>query len=134
MDKNKKIIKINKDIKFNIASAVVACFFLYVVITLILSLRKEPVTTYNVNKTDINNNIIIEGLVVRDELVLNSEKSGYVCYYIRDGEKIKKNSMVCTIDETGQVYNTISDSESYDGLLSSDDYNEVRNLISLYKI
>ena len=134
MDKNNKIIKINKDIKFNIASAVVACFFLYVVITLILSLRKEPVTTYNVNKTDINNNIIIEGLVVRDELVLNSEKSGYVCYYIRDGEKIKKNSMVCTIDETGQVYNTISDSESYDGLLSSDDYNEVRNLISLYKI
>ncbi|MBQ9277291.1 MAG: hypothetical protein IJ224_01520 [Lachnospiraceae bacterium] len=134
MDKNNKIIKINRDIKFNIASAVVACAFLYVVITLIISLKKEPVTTYNVNKTDINNNIIIEGLAVREELVLNSEKSGYVCYYIRDGEKIMKNSMVCTIDETGQVYNTISDSESYDGLLTSNDYNEVRDLISLYKI
>lgn len=132
--KNNNIIKINRDIKVNIAGVIVACIFLYVVITLIMSLNKEPVTTYNVNKTDINNNIIIEGLVVRDELVLNSDKSGYVCYYIRDGEKIMKNSMVCTIDETGQVYNTISDSESYDGLLTSSDYNEVRNLISLYKI
>lgn len=134
MDKNNKIIKFNKDIKFNIAGAVVVAVFLYVVITLIISLKKEPVTTYNVNKTDINNNITIEGLAVREELVLNSEKSGYVCYYIRDGEKVMKNSVVCTIDETGQVYNTISDAESYDGLLTSDDYNEVRNLISLYKI
>ena len=134
MDKKNKIIKINKDIKINIAGAIVAAIFLYVIITLILSLKKEPVTTYKVNKTDINNNIIVDGLIIRDELVLNSDKAGYVCYYIRDGEKIMKNSTVCTIDETGQVYNTINDTESYDGLLTADDYNEVRNLISLYKL
>lgn len=134
MDKNNKIIKINKDIKFNIAGAIVAAIFLYVIITLILSLKKEPVTTYKVNKTDINNNIIVDGLIIRDELVLNSDKAGYVCYYIRDGEKVTKNSTVCTIDETGQVYNTITDTESYDGLLTAEDYNEVRNLISLYKL
>ena len=134
MDKNKKVIKLNKDIKFNIAGAVVAAIFLYVLISLIMSLKKEPVTTYKVNKTDINNNIIVDGLIVREELVLNSDKSGYVCYYIRDGEKVTKDSTVCTIDETGQVFNTINDTESYDGLLTADDYNEVRNLISLYKL
>lgn len=134
MDKKNKIIKFNRDIKINIAGVIIAAIFLYVVIVLIISLKKEPVTTYKVNKTDINNNITLEGLAIRDEIVLNSEKSGYVCYYIRDGEKVMKNSTVCTIDETGQVYNTISDSENYDKLLTADEYNEVRSLISLYKI
>lgn len=134
MDKNKKVLKMNRDIKLNIASFIIAVIFLYVIIMLVFSLKKKPVTTYKVNKTDINNNIIVEGLIIRDELVLNSNKSGYVCYYIRDGEKVMKNSTVCTIDETGQVYNSISDSESYDDLLTSNEYNEVRNLISLYKI
>lgn len=134
MKNNNKVTKFNRDIKLNIASIIVALIFLYVVITLIISIKKEPITTYKVNKTDINNNIIVEGLSVRDELILNSDKPGYVCYYIRDGEKVKKNSTVCTIDETGQLYNSITDSESYDNLLTRDDYNEVRNLISLYKV
>ncbi len=134
MDKNKKVLNFNRNIKFNIATAIIGAITLYVIIVIFMAIKKEPVTTYKVNKTDINNNIIIEGLVVRNELVLNSDKSGYACYYIRDGEKVMKNSTVCTIDESGQLYNTINDSESYDDLLSADDYNEIRNLISLYKI
>ena len=134
MDKNKKVINFNRNIKFNIATAIIGAITLYVIIVIFMAIKKEPVTTYKVNKTDINNNIIIEGLVVRNELVLNSDKSGYACYYIRDGEKVMKNSTVCTIDESGQLYNTINDSESYDDLLNADDYNEIRNLISLYKI
>ena len=134
MKNNNKVTKFNRDIKLNIASIIIALIFLYVIITLIISIKKEPITTYKVNKTDINNNLIVEGLAVRDELILNSDKSGYVCYYIRDGEKVKKNSTVCTIDETGQLYNSINDSESYDNLLTREDYNEVRNLKSLYKV
>lgn len=134
MKKNGKVINFRNDIRFNVATAIVAAILIYVLIMIYLASKKEPVTTYKVNKTDINNNITLEGLVVRQEIVLNSDKPGYACYYIRDGEKVMKNSTVCTIDESGQIYNTINDSESYDDLLNADDYNEIRNLISLYKI
>ena len=104
------------------------------IICVIIAARKEPITTYKVNKSNISNNITLEGLAIRDEEVINTTKSGYICYYIRDGEKIQKNSTVCSVDESGQIYNVISDVEEYDDLLSKDDYDAIRSLISLYKV
>ena len=129
----RNVVKFNKDIKINAATCVIAAILLYVIICFFKVVNKEPITTYTVSKSNINNNLTFEGLIIRNEEVLNANKAGYVCYYIRDGEKVKKNSTVCTIDESGQVYNTISDSENYTDLLK-DDYKDVRSLITLYKI
>lgn len=134
MSNKRKVLKLNKDIKVNVATVLVAAILLYVVIRVIAFASKKPITTYRVNKSNVNNNIELTGLAVRDEVVLKSIKSGYVCYYIRDGEKIPKNSMVCTVDESGQMYNKISDAESYDNLLTKEDYDEIRSVISLYKV
>lgn len=133
MSEQKKPIKFNRDIKINAATCVIAAILLYVIICVAIYMRKEPITTYKVGKSNVNNNIILSGLAIRDEEVLNADKSGYICYYIRDGEKIEKNSTVCTVDEWGQVYGVISESGEYDDLLTADDYNEIRYLISLYK-
>lgn len=132
--KNNKVIQLNKDIKINAATAIIAAILLYVIIYVIIAVSKEPITIYRVNKSNVSNNIILNGIAIRDEKIINTTKSGYICYYIRDGQKIKKYSTVCTIDETGELFNVISDSENYDNLLTSDDYNDIRSLISLYKV
>lgn len=134
MKNNKKLIKFNRDIKINAATCVIAAILLYVIICIVRYMGKEPITTYKVNKSNINNNIVLNGLVVRQEEVVSASKSGYICYYIRDGEKIEKGSTVCTVDESGQVYNSITSSEDYDNLLTADDYKEIRSVISLYKV
>lgn len=133
MANQKKTVKINRDIKINAATCVIAAILLYAVICFVIYIRKDPITTYKVGKSNVNNNIILSGLAVRNEEIISADKSGYICYYIRDGEKIEKNSTVCTVDESGQVYNVISEAEEYDDLLTADDYNEIRALISLYK-
>lgn len=133
MNKNKKLVKFNRDIKINAATCVIAAILLYIIISVVRYMGKEPITTYKVNKSNVNNNIILNGLIIRDEEIISSTKSGYICYYIRDGEKIEKNSTVCTVDESGNVYNSISSSEDYDNLLTTDDYKEIRSIISLYK-
>ena len=134
MSNNKNVVKFNRDIKVNAATCLIAAILLYVIICVIIAARKEPITTYKVNKSNISNNITLEGLAIRDEEVINTTKSGYICYYIRDGEKIQKNSTVCSVDESGQIYNVISDVEEYDDLLSKEDYDAIRSLISLYKV
>lgn len=133
-NQNKKVISIKKDIKFNVATIMIAVILVYVIICIFISANKNPITTYKVNKSSVNNNITLEGLAIRDEQILNATKSGYICYYIRDGEKIKNHATVCTIDEKGQIYNTIDDTESYENLLTADDFNDIRSLISLYKV
>lgn len=133
-NKKRNIIQFNRDIKINAATCIIAAIFLYVIISVIIASKKEPITTYRVNKTNVSNNIILDGLIIRDEKLVNTTKSGYVCYYIRDGEKVKRFSPVCTLDETGQIYNQVSDSETYENLLTKEDYNDIRSLISLYKV
>lgn len=128
------IIQMNKDIRANAATIVIAAVLLYVVISVITSMNKQSVTIYQVCKGDISNNFTLQGLAIRDEVIVNTNTSGYICYYISDGEKVKKNSTVCTIDQTGEIYNSDENTESYNDLLTNDDYKTIRSLISSYKL
>lgn len=134
MSDNKKVIKFNRDIKINAATCVIAAILLYVIISVIVSSRKEPITIYKVNKSNISNNIVLNGLAVRDERIIYASTNGYLCYYVRDEQKTSKNSTICTIDQSGEIYNIINDSEQYDALFTKDNYSEIRSIISLYKV
>ena len=129
------IIQLNKEIRANAATIVIAAVLLYVAISVITSLSKESVTIYQVSKGDVSNDISLQGLAIRDEVIVNTQSAGYICYYITDGEKVKKNSTVCTVDETGDIYNTDNHSDdNYNSLLTSNDYANIRSLISSYKL
>lgn len=123
----------NRDITYNAAIFVIAAVFLYVAIVCIIAASKKHITIYQVSKSDVNNNIIVDALAIRDEVVVTSTKSGYACYFIRDGEKVKKNATVCTIDSTGRVYTTLENNTNFDELLTKQNYQDIRALISLYK-
>lgn len=134
MSNNKKLVKMNKTIKLNAATCVVAAILLYVIICIISMASKEPISIYRVSKSNVSNNIILNGIAVRDEQLIKTNYAGYVCYYIRDGEKVMKGATVCTVDETGNLVNTVSDKEEFEALLSDADYADIRELISLYKV
>lgn len=134
MSNNNKVVKLNKSIKINAATCVVAAILLYVIICIIRMAAKEPISIYRVSKSNVNNNITLNAIAVRDEQLIQTPRAGYVCYYIRDGEKVMKGATVCTVDETGNLINTVSDSDEFEALLSKEDYKDVRELISLYKV
>ncbi len=134
MSNNKKLVKFNREIIFNPATFVVFAILLYVVISVFISMRKEPITVYKVNKSNVSNNIELTGIAVREEKIIKANTDGYVCYYVRDGEKAKKYSTVCTIDKSGEVYNLMNDTAEYDDLFTEENYSDIRSIISLYKV
>ncbi|MBQ8167059.1 MAG: hypothetical protein IJZ96_08490, partial [Lachnospiraceae bacterium] len=89
MGNKNKIVKLNKNIKINAATCVVAAILLYVIICIIRMAAKEPISIYRVSKSNVNNNITLNAIAVRDEQLIKTPQAGYVCYYIRDGEKVK---------------------------------------------
>lgn len=133
MGDNKSVVKLYKDIKANAATIIIAAVLLYVVISVVTAFQKKPITIYQVSKGDVSNNIFLDGLAIRQEIVVDTSKAGYICYYIRDGEKVQKSSTVCTVDQTGQIQATVADEDSYQDLLTQDNYNDIRSMISLYK-
>ena len=134
MSTNNKVVKLNKSIKLNAATFVVAAILLYVIICIIRAAAKEPVSIYRVSKSNVNNNITLNGIAIRDEQLIQTNQAGYVCYYIRDGEKVMKGSTVCTVDETGNLINSVIDKDEFETLLSDEDFQDIRELISLYKV
>ena len=132
--KKSNVVKFNNISKFNAAMVVFAAILLYVTLSVIISLRKKPVTLYRVGESKVNNNINCTGIAVRSELIVNSSASGYIAYFARDNEKIKKSKPVCSIDNSGDFSKLFSDEENGINIeLSGKDYQQVRDTISNYK-
>ena len=105
--KNSNVIKLSRAARLNSAFIIFGIILVYVVASVIKSVSKEPITTYKVSSSNINNNIICDAIALRKENEVTTSKSGYLIYFVRDGDKIKKNAPVCTVDETGNVINSI---------------------------
>lgn len=134
--KNSNVIKLSRAARFNSTLIIFFIILVYVVASVIKSISKEPITTYKVSSSNINNNIKCTGIALRNENMVNTNKSGYLIYFVRDGDKIKKGAPICTVDETGNVITTIKAAgESDDGnaLFTNADYASIRNTIDTYK-
>ena len=131
--KNSKVVRMNKSFRVNSALIIFGVILLYVLASIFLSLRKEPITTYKVNSSNINNNITCDAIALRSEKEITAGKSGYVCYYVRDGERVAKNAAVCTVDETGSLIQSISLVPEGTSIFSASDYLEIRSTIDTFK-
>ena len=119
--------------QINTGTIIFSIIFIYIIIRVIISLQTETLSIYEVQNSYIDTNINATALIIRQETIVNSDSSGYVSYYVRDGEKIGKNKTVYTIDETGSIYDKIKDANS-DGLSMSDEgLKEVRTRISNFE-
>ena len=123
----------SEQFKINIGTIVFGVIFVYMLIHVIMALRVERLAIYEVQNSYIDTNITTTALIVRDEKLVNADSSGYVSYYVRDGEKIGKNKTVYTIDETGSVYDRLKDANSDELEMSTDALTEVRTRISTYE-
>ena len=91
--KNSNVIKLSRAARFNSTLIIFFIILVYVVASVIKSISKEPITTYKVSSSNINNNIKCTGIALRNENMVNTNKSGYLIYFVRDGDKIKKGAL-----------------------------------------
>lgn len=125
--------KPSNEFRMNIGTIIFAIIFFYIIIRILISLQKESLSIYEVQNSYIDTNISATALIVRQEELVNATSSGYVSYYVRDGEKIGKNKTVYTIDETGSIYEKIKDTDSDAFELTNDGLNEIRTRISNFE-
>ncbi len=134
--KNSKVIKLNRRARLNSTIVIFIIILVYVIASVIKSVSKEPITTYKVSASNINNNISCTGIALRSENKVTSNKSGYLIYFIREGDKVKSNSPVCTVDETGNVITSIKaagENDNGNELFTNSDYSDIRAAIDSYK-
>ena len=83
---NSKIIKI--------ISALLSVFIISYVVVQIVSFLYSPYKAETVFRTTVNNSILTEGIVIRDEAVITQKKDGILSYQVQNGGKVAQNSVI----------------------------------------
>ncbi|MDO4477725.1 MAG: HlyD family efflux transporter periplasmic adaptor subunit [Lachnospiraceae bacterium] len=85
---------------FNIGTILFGAIFIYIIITLVLYMTAGHVVSYRVTAGPLAQNQVYTALCVRSEQVVRAENSGYITYYAKENNKIRKTGTVFGIGNT----------------------------------
>ena len=105
--RNRKVAKYRRPININIGGIIFFVLFLYIGINVILYMKKEHLAIYEVVEKTISDDNTCEGVILREEEVVKTPQAGYVNYYIKDGEKVARNSVIYSLDQNGNIAETL---------------------------
>ncbi len=133
MGNNRKVVKFHSVPTVNIGVIIFGLMFIFVTVQVIRGFNKKSFSVYEIQNSYMDTNITGSAIILREETLVNTDSSGYINYYIRNGQKVAKNATVYTIDPTGTLTDMIADS-SDDGLtLNTAGYTEIKSGMSAFQ-
>ncbi len=112
-----------------VGAIVFSIVFIYLCINLYIYSNKKQLSIYEVQAENISFDTSYTGVCLRDETIAYSDYSGYVNYYIQNGRKCAKSSVLYSIDESGNnIYKTLNDSME-DISFSDDEIREIKAML-----
>lgn len=126
-------LKYTRGFKLNIGTVIFIIIFIYLLIRIGISLQKEKLAVYEVQNSYIDTNINTTALIIRNEKLINADTSGYVSYFVREGDKVGKNKTIYSIDETGKIYDQIKETNGDSVKMSDESLTEIRTRISNFE-
>lgn len=83
--------------EFNLGILLFAIVFIYLVVTIILYFTGDRISVYEVREGSIVKDNSYTGLIIREEMAVTAESSGYVSYYQAENSKIKRGMNIYAI-------------------------------------
>ncbi len=129
-NRNPKITKYRKPLNINLGLIIFGFIFVYIIASVIMYLKTDKITPYEVKSGSLAVNNTYSGLVLRDEKIVNADHSGYINYYARENEKVAKGSMIYTVDATGKLADLVNGAAGEGSTLSDEDLSELKTSIA----
>ena len=132
--KNSKVIQYRRPIHINIGVIIFLFIFIYLAYSVISYMTSDRIQVYEVGEeVSLSRDQTYTGLILREELVANTDQTGYVNYYIREGSRAAVEDVVYSIDENGQFTELLSSSGSSEsGSLSRDNLTSLKKTLSSF--
>lgn len=121
MNKKKKVENIKKYRKsMNIGILIFMFILIYLSILVYNYFTKSHLELYEVKSETLAQDNIVDGLILRDETVINASHSGYLNYYFPDNSRTTKDSVLFSIDETKYYYDILTNNTIKEGITEYD--------------
>ena len=98
---------------------------IYIIAVIVTYFRMEPIQGYEIQIGSLSVAKTYTGIAIRQEELLKSPYTGYINYYIREGERVSSRDTVYSVDESGKLASLLNtgnmDDSSYTCLLYTSD-------------
>ena len=98
--------------------------FVFILIEMIVAisgyLNTKHISPYEVRRGSLYKNSLYTGIALREEEIVTAADSGYINYYVREGQHVAVGDLVYTIDETGRLSESAADTTEANSLTDSD--------------
>lgn len=94
--------------------------FVYLLVNMYIYMNKDKVAIYEVQAEELNFDTSFDAVCIRQEKILTAANSGYINYYISQGNKVAKNNVIYSIDTSeNNVYSRMN--EDYESIIYNSD-------------
>lgn len=127
--KNKRIVRYRKPLNINIGVIILSLIFIYLGINCLIYLSRDKISIYEVAKGECETikGISTTGIALRNEVVTNAPTSGYINYYVKEGNRVGVGNTLYTIDENGDFSEMLESLAENDATLTQANLTEIKD-------
>ncbi len=104
----------------------------YIIVLVFTYFNSTQIMGYEVQMGSLSISKTYTGFAIRDEEIITSPYTGYINYYVREGERVSVDDTVYSIDESGKLADLLNESELGETAYSDADLADFRNTIIDY--
>ncbi len=116
----------------NIGMIVFLFIAFYMVYNIYSYLTAVHIKGYEVETGTIEVNTSYTGLILRKEIVVNAAQSGRLDYYLKDNTKASNGTLLCSVDENGNVSERLNEQVASNAVLTKDSMRDIHSSIRDY--
>ncbi len=105
---------------------------IYLIVVVVSYLNSDKIRGYEIKMGSLSETKTYTGIAIREEEVLVSPYTGYINYYVREGERVSTRDTVYSVDESGKLANLLNAGELGGNNYTDEELTEFRSEIIQY--
>lgn len=112
--------------------AIFGAMIVYLIVIIIMYFNSEQIRGYEIQMGSLSISKNYTGIALRNEEIIQSPYTGYINYYVREGERVSTRDTIYSIDESGKLASLLNSGELGESTYSDEELSEFRSEIIQY--
>ena len=112
--------------------AIFGAMTVYIIAVIVSYMKMEPIQGYEVQLGSLSISKTYTGIAIRQEELLRSPYTGYINYFVREGERVSTRDTVYSVDESGKLASLLSADDTGEASYTDEELGEFRAEVIQY--
>lgn len=112
--------------------AIFGAMTVYIIAVIVSYMKMEPIQGYEIQLGSLSVSKTFTGIAIRQEELLRSPYTGYINYFVREGERVSSRDTVYSVDESGKLASLLNAGDMGEASYTDEELSEFRSEVIQY--